>query len=73
MPDINKASEDSFPASDPPARSGITRVGRGRKERKPRAVPRSAERTEAERPTGHPQSDRHAQETAHFTEDEDPG
>jgi hypothetical protein len=69
----DQASADSFPASDPPARSGITGVGRGQKERKPRAAPRSANRKDDARPTGHPHSDRHAQETAHYSEDEDPG
>ena len=72
MEKSDEASAESFPASDPPARSGITGVGRSRKEQKPRAAPRSENRTDDARPTGHPTSDRHAQETAHFTEDEDP-
>jgi hypothetical protein len=78
MPDTKRAAEDeasveSFPASDPPARSGVTGIGRGRKDRKPSAAPPSSQRTEDARPTGHPHSDRHAQETAHYSEDEDPG
>ena len=58
----DKTLEDSFPASDPPAHSGI--VGPGRPE-KP-----SHTRTIDERPTGTPTSDRHATETAHHWEDE---
>jgi hypothetical protein len=58
----DKTLEDSFPASDPPANSGIT----------------GAEKTDKpahkgdveERPTGTPTSDRHAAETAHQREDE---
>jgi hypothetical protein len=58
----DKALKDSFPASDPPANSGITGAETPDKH--------SGERTEAEIPTGHPTSDRHATETAHHREDE---
>ncbi len=53
---------DSFPASDPPGQSGIT--GTGKRDRP------SHERGMDERPTGTPNSDRHATETAHQWEDE---
>ena len=58
----DKTLEDSFPASDPPARSGITGDDRPEKP--------SDERDIEERPTGTPNSDRHASETAHQWEDE---
>jgi hypothetical protein len=54
--------EQSFPASDPPANSGTTGVGRPAKPSHARDV--------GERPTGTPTSDRHAAETAHQWEDE---
>jgi hypothetical protein len=53
--------KETFPASDPPAHSGIT----GTEQDKP-----SHERNIEERPTGTPNSDRHATETAHHWEDE---
>ncbi len=56
------ALKDTFPASDPPASSGTTGVGRPDKP--------SHERNIEERPTGTPTSDRHATETAHHWEDE---
>jgi hypothetical protein len=58
----DKTLEDSFPASDPPARSGITGAEGPDKP--------SHKRTIDERPTGTPTSDRHATETAHHWEDE---
>ena len=54
---LDKALEDSFPASDPPANSGITGAG-------PTDKP-SHRRTIEERPAGTPTSDRHATKTAH--------
>jgi hypothetical protein len=59
---LDKAVEDSFPASDPPANSGVTGAERPGKP--------SHERNVHERPTGTPTSDRHATETAHHGEDE---
>ncbi len=58
----DKALEDTFPASDPPANSGITG---GEVPAKP-----SHERGIEAIPTGLPTSDRHATETAHQREDE---
>ncbi len=69
---------DSFPASDPPSHSGVTGVGGGRGAQVPRSKSNrssgdrapSHERGHDARPTGHPNSDRHATETAHCWEDE---
>jgi len=58
------AVEDSFPASDPPANTGIV----GPRSDAPRKA--SHRRDDEERPTGTPTSDRHAAETAHSWEDE---
>jgi len=55
--DQDKALEDTFPASDPPANSGITGA-------EPPAK-RPDERTIEEKPIGGPTSDRHGVETAH--------
>lgn len=71
---LDTAVNDSFPASDPPAHSGITGVGR--RETTPRQTdrderPPSHERDDHARPTGLPTSDRHAAETAHAWEDEE--
>jgi hypothetical protein len=59
----DKTLEDSFPASDPPANTGITGA-------EPPNKP-SDERNEAEIPTGLPTSDRHGAETAHQWEHEE--
>jgi hypothetical protein len=60
----DKALKDTFPASDPPANSGITSAGQhDKKPGKP-----SDEHPIDERPTGTPTSDRHATETAHHSE-----
>jgi hypothetical protein len=61
--DRDKRLSDSFPASDPPADSGIT--GAGAPDRPSHA------RSIDERPTGTPTSDRHATETAHQWEHEE--
>jgi hypothetical protein len=61
--DQDKALEDSFPASDPPANSGVTGAGRPAKP--------SDERKIEEKPTGTPTSDRYATETVHHREDEE--
>jgi hypothetical protein len=59
----DKTLEDSFPASDPPANSGITGAGTPHRASRDRSID--------ERPTGTPNSDRHATETAHQWENED--
>jgi len=61
---VDRASKDSFPASDPPSRSGIT--GAGRPAKRP-----SRDRDADAKPTGTPTSDRHATETAHQREDQE--
>ena len=70
---LDDTAADSFPASDPPAHSGVTGVGR-RDGEPAKPAPRergpSHERDHGERPTGYPTSDRHATETAHSWEDE---
>jgi hypothetical protein len=58
----DKTLEDSFPASDPPANSGIAGA-------EPPDRP-SHQRNVGEKPTGTPTSDRHATETAHHWEQE---
>jgi hypothetical protein len=54
--------EQSFPASDPPAGSGITGSESSDKA--------SDRRTSEDKPTGTPTSDRHESETTHQREDE---
>ena len=67
----DRTVEDSFPASDPPACTGITgpsdtqRAGQAQSEVRP-----SDDRTEEEIPKGRPTSDRHAAQTAHVRENE---
>jgi hypothetical protein len=61
-PKLDKTLEDRFPASDPPANSGLAGADRLDKP--------SHQRDIDERPTGTPNSDRHATETAHHWEDE---
>jgi hypothetical protein len=63
----DEALEDTFPASDPPATSGITG---GESPTDPPRKP-SHDRSIDERPTGTPTSDRHATETAHQWEHHD--
>jgi hypothetical protein len=63
----DEALEHTFPASDPPATSGITG---GEPPTDPPEKP-SHERSIDEIPTGTPTSDRHATETAHHREDHD--
>jgi hypothetical protein len=58
----DKTLEDSFPASDPPANSGVTGAERPDKP--------SHNRDIDEIPTGTPTSDRHGTETVHHWEDE---
>jgi hypothetical protein len=59
----DKVLKDSFPASDPPSNSGITGTGAPHRSSRDRAID--------ERPTGTPNSDRHATETAHQWEYEE--
>ena len=59
------ALADSFPASDPPASSGIAGPGESDKP--------AHQRDTADKPTGTPTSDRHAAETAHHDESETHG
>lgn len=61
--DQDKILKDSFPASDAPANSGVTGA-------EPPDKP-SHERDIEERPTGTPNSDRHATETAYQWEHEE--
>ena len=64
----DKVVEDSFPASDPPANSGIT----GPRAARPKPAP--YKRDDDARPKGTPNSDRHATETAyHWEHEETPG
>ena len=64
----DRAVEDSFPASDPPATSGI--VGpKGTHHGHVRPAPHK--RDDELRPKGTPTHDRHATETAHQWEHED--
>jgi hypothetical protein len=58
----DKTLKDSFPASDPPANSGITGA-------EPAGQP-PKKRPAEERPTGTPNADRHAAKTAYQREDQ---
>jgi hypothetical protein len=62
---LDKTVEDSFPASDPPASSGITGP------RLPRHGEVAAPDKEA-RPKGRPTDERHAAETANHNEGDEP-
>jgi hypothetical protein len=62
----DEAVEESFPASDPPASSGITGESDERKDRRPESEPGGDD----SQPKGTPTSDRHATETAHQSEDQ---
>ena len=61
--DHDKTLEDTFPASDPPANSGITGAEAPQKPSQDRKID--------EIPTGRPTSDRHATETANQWENEE--
>ena len=63
----DKVVEDSFPASDPPASTGIVGPGIRRRGR----TPAPHERGEETRPKGTPNHERHATETAYQWEDEE--
>ena len=70
---IDETVTDSFPASDPPAQSGITGVRRHHEhpaQPDNHARTPSHERGDEARPTGQPTSDRHSTETSHSWEDE---
>ena len=60
----DEAVEDSFPASDPPATSGIVGPGTARPAQAPH------KRDDNSRPKGTPTHDRHATETAYQWEHE---
>jgi hypothetical protein len=59
---LDETAKESFPASDPPASTGITGPGKG-------SAGSGPGETEPI-PTGHPHSDRYATETAHHTEED---
>jgi hypothetical protein len=63
------AVEDSFPASDPPANSGVV----GPRGRHAHGTTRTSpqQHDDADRPKGTPTDERHATETAHFRENEE--
>jgi hypothetical protein len=62
------AVEDSFPASDPPANSGL--VGPRSGHAQPQRIP-PQQRDDEDRPKGTPSDERHATETAHVWENEE--
>ena len=62
--------EDSFPASDPPANSGVVGPRVAHPQRSVR--PSSHARDDEPRPKGTPTDERHAAETGHAWEDEGP-
>ncbi len=64
---VDRASADSFPASDPPARTAVT--GAGEPPKKP--LPPLQDRDADAEPTGTPTSDRHATETAQQNENQE--
>lgn len=68
--EVDRASADSFPASDPPSHSGITGAGEpeGRTSSPP---PAGNDRPDDAEPKGRPTSDRHAMETAQQREDQE--
>jgi hypothetical protein len=63
------AVEDSFPASDPPAHSGIVGPRGQQTDSSDRTPPHN--RGEEARPKGTPTDERHAMETAHVWENEE--
>jgi hypothetical protein len=69
---LDTSANDSFPASDPPSHSGITGVRNKPQKADDGSRPPPHERGQEARPTGLPTSDRHAMETAHGWEDEQP-
>jgi hypothetical protein len=64
---VDRASADSFPASDPPARTGVTGAGEPAKKPLP---PLQGGDADAQ-PTGTPTSDRNDTETAHQRQDQE--
>ena len=66
---LDRTVEDSFPASDPPATSGVTGPRIPHPHRARRQPPH--ERDEDTRPKGTPTDERHATETAYQWEHEE--
>jgi hypothetical protein len=60
----DKTVADTFPASDPPANSGIT----GPDDNAGRAPQKPFKSGDEDRPTGRPTSDRHDTEVAHHSQ-----
>jgi hypothetical protein len=64
----DEAVKESFPASDPPANTGIT--GPGEPARRSGGTPTPDRQPGADKPTGMPTSDRFGTETAHTDPDQ---
>jgi hypothetical protein len=69
--ELDDTIEDSFPASDPPSHAGVTGAGHQRAESDAIRKRLSSFRSDAEKPSGQPTSERHQTETA-FHKEGDP-
>lgn len=67
---IDEMLEASFPASDPPSLTPVTKAGAPRRERDLPGGGKKIQQDEAAEPKGSPTSDRHRTETAHQRESE---